>query len=91
MNLYQLITPVQWVAGYIGAERKTFFFNCGYCDVVEPVIHAFIGPSPSEVGIIREPGKFFVRHAVLCNDCFQKQLAHTTSATPLNTEVTIKL
>jgi hypothetical protein len=72
MNLYQLKTPMQWVAGYVGKEKKPIFFDCGYCDAKEPVIHAFIGPTPTEVGVLNQPGTVFIRKAILCESCLEK-------------------
>jgi hypothetical protein len=74
MNLYTLQTPKQWLAGYTGTgeNKKPFYFNCGYCDAHEPIIHGFIGPSHTEIAVLKQPGSVFIRKALMCHACWTK-------------------
>jgi hypothetical protein len=78
MNLYELVTPMQWRAGFTGSgeNQKPFFFSCGDCGAKDAVIHGFIGSGPTlyEIGLMRNgPKDPFTRLAMLCETCFNKQ------------------
>jgi hypothetical protein len=76
-NLYLLNEPHKWRAGFIGAERKEFFFDCGYCEAKEPVIVGFVASEPSfdAIAVLKIDGSSFVKLALICEACIEAQKA----------------
>lgn len=78
-SLYQLNEPHKWRAGFIGEERKEFFFGCGYCEAKEPVIVGFVatGPSFEEIAVLEIFGAngSEVKLALICEACIEVQKA----------------
>lgn len=86
--LLELLTPIQWRAGYSGADRKPFYFDCADCGAKEPFIGSFLSftaaPDFKEIVLFRAPGDAFVKLALFCVPCTEKRLR---TCTPIASEV----
>jgi hypothetical protein len=87
MNYYQLVTPIQWRAGFIGSEpnKQPFYFDCADCNAKAPVIHGYLASSPKfeDIGLLGKLQGCNLRLALFCESCFAKRLATTEPAQEL--------
>jgi len=81
MNYYSLEKPMKWRAGYVGKDKKPFFFDCADCGAKEPEIAGFAGSGPKfeNIGVLKAEGAFY-KLAMFCRECFAKRLAENAKA-----------
>jgi hypothetical protein len=76
MTYYTLNPPVQWRAGFVGAERTPFYFGCADCEAKDPEIAGFISSDGTFAGIgllPAAPKSTFVKPAMFCRECDAKR------------------
>jgi hypothetical protein len=76
--MHTLLEPDKWRAGYVGADRIPFFFDCCKCNAKEPIIHGFLSDSekPDFFSIMAIPTEDppTCRLALYCRDCWIEML-----------------
>lgn len=73
MVLHTLIEPKQWIAGYVGADHKPFYFGCAHCHTDNAIIAGCISSSESkdfnDVMAVKDTDGFY-HPALYCASCW---------------------
>lgn len=81
MNYWSLSPPAQWRAGFAGAERTPFYFDCADCGAVDPPIAGILSSDGTYAGIAilgQATGSITerrLRPAMFCAACFERRLS----------------
>lgn len=81
---FSIEPPAQYRAGFVGAERTPFYFDCADCASKAPAIAGFLGTGPTfaDIGCLPAgPGEtVFRKLALFCAPCYAARIAASTKA-----------
>lgn len=74
--LFAFSQPQRLQAGLVGADQRPFYWNCGECGAVEPLLVGKIADAsnPHNVAVRKLPSGFYAQ-MYLCQPCYDAWLA----------------